>query len=634
MRPFFKPFTPLAPANTAWLALVFIALLLYVLGLNSFYAPTNGDEMVYVHIARMTAESQQWLPLQSEIVGTRNTKPPLLFWQAMVAGDWGQHWTLMALRLPSILYTFATTALVALFAWHMTPTLPTACGSLPPEGANPPWGGPAASCINGKLRNACLAAVLYLLFFSTFRYGRVYLTSAPETFWLSLPMFWVLWQTVRPATHVAPAAPERPDASVGFVVYTLFGIAMGLGAAYKSFALVAPASAAVWCAILVRQETVQKGLRWPSWDLLWRTTAGATWSAVVGVAIFALWFLLDPDPASVWQEFVVAENAGKMSGGQGYWHAALFGAYPMWTQLLAYPENGGLLFFAVLGLGWLMVGRGTFQSETYRQMAPALRIVLVWLLVWLVIFTIPSQRSARYVIPAMPALAIIMALYWERIGRGWLWITAAITVPALVMLGRIAWVMGDMQIASSADIAMTLIAVCVGFAGAAATFITKSGGRAGALVACAAVYASFGLMVAPLEAPNVQYSAAVQQQLRGARIAVPNGFTGQYERYHFVFPDSRLTPFDAEGRNTGALQPELPPQERLPFLLSQFDAVVWLQDNAADTAPPCAPQCRVIGSRWHVKSRHKEGEVTLNNLWMPQQWLFGRELLIVPQPKP
>jgi 4-amino-4-deoxy-L-arabinose transferase-like glycosyltransferase len=593
--------------------------LLYLLGLNSFYAPTNGDEMVYIHIARMTAESGQWLPLQSEIVGTRNTKPPLLFWQAMVAGHWGQHWSIFALRLPSVLYTYATAALVAMFAWHMTPTLP--------EGSNPPWGGPAASCINGKLRNACLAAVLYLLFFSTFRYGRVYLTSAPETFWLGLSMFWVLWQAVRPASGAAPA---NSNASVGFVAYTLFGVAMGLGAAYKSFALVAPASAALWCAILVRQDA----LRWPSWSLLWRTTAGVTWSAVIGLAIFALWFLLDPDPASVWQEFVVAENAGKMSGGQGYWHAALFGAYPMWTQLLAYPENGGLLFFAVLGLGWVALSRRTVQSTTYRQMAPALRIVLVWLLVWLVIFTIPSQRSARYVIPAMPALAIIMALYWERIGRVWLWITAAITVPALVMLGRIAWVMGDMQIASSGDIAMILIAVFVGLAGAAATFITKSGGRAGALVACAAVYASFGLMVAPLEAPNAQYSAAVQQQMRGARIAVPNGFTGQYERYHFVFPDSRLTPYDAEGRNTGALKPELPPQERLPFLLSQFNAVVWLQDNAADTAPPCASQCQVMGSRWHVKSRHKEGEVTLNNLWMPQQWLFGRELLIVPQPKP
>ncbi len=627
MRPNFKPFEPLAPANAAWIALVFIALSLYVLGLNSFYAPTNGDEMVYIHIARMTAEAHQWLPLQSEIMGTRNTKPPLLFWQAMVAGGWGQHWTLVALRLPSILYTFATTALVALFAWHMAPTLPTACGSLPPEGANSPRGGPAASCISTKLRNACLAAVLYLLFFSTFRYGRVYLTSAPETFWLSLPMFWVLWQTVRPTST---AVPESSNDSVGFVAYTLFGIAMGLGAAYKSFALVAPASAAVWCAILVRQDA----LRWPSRSSLWRTTAGVTWSAVIGVAIFALWFLLDPDPASVWQEFVVAENAGKMSGGQGYWQAALFGAYPMWTQLLAYPENGGLLFFAVLGVGWLGFNRRTFHSNTYRQMAPALRIVLVWLLVWLVIFTIPSQRSARYVIPAMPALAIVMALYWERIGRGWLWITAAITVPALVMLGRIAWVMGDMQIASGLDIAMTLIAVCAGLAGASATFIKKSGGRKGALVACMAVYAVFGLMVVPLEAPNAQYSATVQQQMRGARIAVPNGFTGQYERFHFVFPDSRLTPFDAEGRNTGALQPELPPQERLPFLLSQFDAVVWLQDKAEDTAPPCAPQCRVIGARWHVKSRHKEGEVTLSNLWMPQQWLFGRELLIVPQPTP
>ena len=31
-------------------------------------------------------------------------------------------------------------------------------------------------------------------------------------------------------------------------------------------------------------------------------------------------------------------------------------------------------------------------------------------MVWLVIFSIPSQRSARYVIPAMPALAMLLAL--------------------------------------------------------------------------------------------------------------------------------------------------------------------------------------------------------------------------------
>ncbi|MDE2416685.1 MAG: hypothetical protein KGN32_02670 [Burkholderiales bacterium] len=576
-----------------WMVLVLLAVGVYLFGLGSFYAPTNGDEMVYIHIARMTAESGHWLPLQSEIIDTRNTKPPLLFWQAMVAGDWGNHWSLLALRIPSILYTFATTALLALFTYRMT------------DGDQP-----------HKLRTSCLAAVLYLLFFSTFRYGRVYLTSAPETFWLALPMFWLLWRQLRPS--VADQTTARP---LGFVAYSLFGIAMGLGAAYKSFALVAPAAAALWGAILATEEDI----RWPT---LLRTTLGVTWSALLGVGIFALWFVLDPDPASVWKEFVVAENAGKMSGGLGYWHAAFYGAYPMWTQLLAYPENGGLLFFVVLGFLLLALPRA-FQRQTYVQMAPVLRIVLVWLVVWLVIFTIPSQRSARYVIPAMPALAIVMALAWEKIPRAWFWVTAAITAPALVLLARIGWVMADMQIAAPSQNAMTLIAACVGLAVATATFSIKRWVRTGALVSCLAVYATFGLMVVPLEAPSAQYSLNVQAQVKGQRIAVPNGFTGQYERFHFVFPASHVVPYDAEGRNTGALKPDLPPAERLQFLLGQFDAVVWLQENSDDAAPSCVPTCRVLGSRWHVKSRHKSGEVTLNNLWYPQQWLFRKEWLIV-----
>jgi len=573
--------------------MVLLAVAVYLFGLGSFYAPTNGDEMVYIHIARMTAESGHWLPLQSEIIDTRNTKPPLLFWQAMVAGDWGSNWSLLALRIPSILYTFATTALLALFTHRMS-----------------------AGDQHRKLRTACLTAVLYLLFFSTFRYARVYLTSAPETFWLALPMFWLMWRHLRPQ-----AASETPPRPWGFITYSLFGIAMGLGAAYKSFALVAPAAAALWCAVLVTEG----GLRWPT---LMRTTLGVTWSALLGLGIFALWFVLDPDPAAVWQEFVVAENAGKMSGGQGYWHAALYGAYPMWTQLLAYPENGGLLFFAVLG--WMLLGLpSVFKRQTYLQMAPALRIVIVWLVVWLVIFTLPSQRSARYVIPAMPALAIAMALAWDRIPRAWFWITAAITVPALILLARIGWVMADMQVATPSQNAITLIAACAGLTGTTATFLLKRWGREAALMSCLAVYATFGLMAAPLESPSAQYSAEVQQQIKDQRIAVPNGFTGQYERFHFVFPASRLTPYDAEGRNTGALNPELPPAERLKFLLSQYDGVVWLQENVDDAAPSCVPDCRLLGSRWHVKSRHKSGEVTLDNLWYPQQWLFRKEWLIV-----
>jgi len=586
------------PRSTAslpwpWIALVVLAGALYLFGLGGAYAPTNGDEMVYIHIARMTAESGHWLPLQSEIIDTRNTKPPLLFWQAMVAGNWGQSWSLFTLRLPSVVYTFATTALLAFFAHRMS----------------------------GRVRTACIAAALYLLFFSTFRYGRAYLTSAPETFWLALPMWWVLWLGVRGTAGVGEDSGAQ---GMDWRVATLMGVAMGLGSAYKSFALVAPAAAAIWCAWLASAPRLTR-------PLVIRATVGLTWSTALAIGIFALWFVLDPDPASVWQEFVLAENAGKMSNTQGYWHAALFGAYPMWTQLLAYPVNAGLLFFAVLGLGWAAL-RVAFQRQTYVQLSPAARVLLAWVVVWLVVFTIPSQRSERYLIPAMPAIAIAMALAWDRIAKVWFWITLAVMVPALVMLARIAWVMGDMQIASGPQVAITLVATLIGLTGATAGFFISRWSRMATLVAVLAVYASFGLMVQPLGTDSAGYSAAVQTRMKGQRLAVPNGFTGQFERFHFVLPGARITPYDAEGRNTGAFKPELAPADRLEFLLDQFDAVVWLQDSLDQQGPSCLPRCTLLGTRWHVKSRHKAGEVTLQNLWQPNEWLFRREWLVARTP--
>jgi 4-amino-4-deoxy-L-arabinose transferase-like glycosyltransferase len=571
--------------------------------------------MVYIHIARMTAESGHWLPLQSEIVGMRNTKPPLLFWQAIAAGDWGNNWSLWALRLPSIVYTFLTTALLAFFTHR----------------------------ISGNLRTACIAAAVYLLFFSTFRYGRVYLTSAPETFWLSLPMWWLLWLRLRnspsgvcaaersapcpppavrgpplPAQNALPHTLQSND--LDWLAFTLMGAAMAMGAAYKSFALVAPAAAAVWCAWLLSAPRLQ-------WPLVLRTTVGLTWSSTLAVGIFSLWLLLDPDPTGVWQEFVLGENAGKMTNTQGYWHAAFFGVYPMWTQLLAYPANAGLLFFTVLGVAWVGL-TCAFKRQTYAQLTPAQWILLAWLSVRLIVFTIPSQRSERYVNPATPALAIMMALVWERIPKIAFWVTLAIMAPALIMVARIAWVMGDMQIASSAQVTMTLIAACAGLTGATAGFINREWLRAATLVVCLAVYASFSLMVEPLSAPTAGYSAAAMEQVHGKRVAVPNGFTGQFERFHFVLPTAKLVPYDAEGRNTGAYQPDLPAATRLPYLLEQFDAVVWLQGDLSQTEPSCAPQCTLLGSRWHVKSRHKTGEVTLGNLWQPQEWLFRHEWLV------
>ena len=107
-----KPSAYRLPRHLVWLGIAVLVALGYLFQLGGDHIPRNGDELVYAHIARLTAESGQWLPLVSSYDFMRNTKPPLLFWQAMMAGGWGDHGSLLRLRLPSVMYLWATALMV------------------------------------------------------------------------------------------------------------------------------------------------------------------------------------------------------------------------------------------------------------------------------------------------------------------------------------------------------------------------------------------------------------------------------------------------------------------------------------------------------------------------------------------
>jgi 4-amino-4-deoxy-L-arabinose transferase-like glycosyltransferase len=569
----------------AWMALLLLAVLIYAAGLGGQYNPTNGDELVYTHIARLTAASNHWLPLVSELDHMRNTKPPLLFWQAMVAGDWGHHWTMAALRAPSLVYTLLIAAAIA-------------------------W---SAQLITGNSRTACLAACVYLAFFCTFRYGRTFLTSAPETFWFNLPLFWLLW-------HRLSASQSPIHQPLGWLAHALLGCALGLGLAYKSFALIAPAAATFWCAQLMTERSL-------NWQRVISTTLKVSLSACLALGIFALWFVLDPDPQAVWQEFVVGENAGKMFSRDGYWHVALLGGGgSMWAQLLAYAQNAGLLAGVVLGLAWVGLKQG-IKSKFSMRWPHHLAILLVWLAVWLLVFTLPSQRSARYVMPAMPALALLMALYWDRIARGWFVVSLLLCALFIGSLGRIAWAAHDLGMGSDPQLYFNLLVVALGLVTVTSGLRSPAWTRTSTLVACFTVYACFGLTTAPLNGPSGRYNAQTIQTLHGARVAVPSSFNGQFERFQFLLPGNTFIPYDGERRSVLGTTP-LVRAEELNRLLAQHDAVAWLQADASESLPPCAPKCQVLGMRWEIKGRHQPGEITLNNLWTPQSWLFRREWLV------
>ena len=585
--------------SLAWLVLLALAAGVYAMGLDGQYIPNNGDELVYTHIARLTAHSGHWLPLMSELDNMRNTKPPGLFWQAIVATGWGQHWQMWVLRLPSLIYTLLITAAIA-------------------------W---SVHGITASRRTACVAACVYLGFFCTFRYGRPFLTSAPETFWLDLPLFALLWLRLR-QEGVAPQfndislinRPLNPVsieyfASISIATCIFTGVAWGLGAAYKSFALIAPAAAALWCAVLASEPRLQ-------WRVVVHTSLQIAFAAALALCIFGLWFALDPDPAAVWNEFVIGENAGKMVDKQGYWHEALHGGdSSLWAQLLAYVQNAGLLAFVVLGLAWL----GLKNLSKLRTQPAHVCILLAWLVVWLVVFSIPSQRSARYVIPAMPAVAMLIALYWDRMGRGWFLLSLGLCSVAIVAMGRIAWVAHDLQIGSDTELALALTCVAVGLAAVLAGLLNSHWTRACTVASTLAVYACFNAAVAPLDGPQGRYPADVSTRFSNARLAVPSDFNAQFERFGFLLPGhNRFAPYDV-----AMLADPVASNTRLNGFLNTFDAVIWAQADFNEPGPACLPGCKVLASRWVVKGRHKPGEIHGANVWYPHTWLFSREWLVV-----
>ena len=240
-----------------------LVLVVYFYGLGNEEIPKNGDEYVYAHITRLTAESGHLLPLQSELHQMRNTKPPLLFWQGMASTRGGESWTLWHLRWPNVVYSLMTALLAGVVAWRIT----------------------------RKAETAYLAGLIYLGFFSTYRFGRPFLTNAPEVFWLFVPFALLLIGGNK-------AFESRWRMPI------LLGVVIGMGLLYKSFAMLAPVGVVLACWYL--HERRYQLVDFIKFDLPRLILLG-----LVALGLFGLWFVFDPDPASVWREFVVGENAQK-----------------------------------------------------------------------------------------------------------------------------------------------------------------------------------------------------------------------------------------------------------------------------------------------------------------------------------
>ena len=95
-------------------------------------------------------------------------------------------------------------------------------------------------------------------------------------------------------------------------------------------------------------------------------------------------------------------NAGKMASAQGYWQS-LFSFSGLGSYAMSPLLNAGFLAPWVLAALW-------WGLRAPWRRGSVVGALVLWMLVWWCVFLLPSQRSARYLIPTLPALAICLAL--------------------------------------------------------------------------------------------------------------------------------------------------------------------------------------------------------------------------------
>ena len=581
------------PTHIVWLVLSIAVALGYLFGLGGDHIPRNGDELVYANIARLTAESGHWLPLVSHYDFMRNTKPPLLFWQAMVAGGWGENWTLLNLRMPSVLYSWAIAWMVGLLTWKMSLNAGSPHPNLQP--------GPLPEKEEvRKHRHAvalgAIAAIVYLSFFSSYRYGRPYLTSAAETFWLFGVFFALAW------------SPARWLAS-RWKFPLLAGLGLGVGCLYKSFAMVVPAGFAL--ALCYQSISAQK--------MPWQIVRPGFLSDALKVAVlcavalgvFGLWFALDPQPGEVWREFVVGENAGKFNSQMGYFKQAFSSSGGFLVVVTSYFTNAGLLLPVTVGGAW-----AAWRSyRQHRAVSPAEKVLWLWMLALALVFMLPNQRSARYLIPAMPAVAILVALYWSRIGRIWFGITLVFCLVGTLAMGSIAH--GALRATQDYGLYSPLFWLFLAATALAclAGMVKKSWTRPIAALAGFCILFSLAWATEPFNGPVGQFKPATVALLKGQSVAVPTNFNGQFERYQFVINGAKIEPYFA------AQPVEYSDVEAL-FKTSRYALVQRRMGQS-----PCIA-CRIIDVRWDLRSRQQEGTMAAfknpETFWYAQEYLVER----------
>jgi FtsH-binding integral membrane protein len=310
---------------------------------------------------------------------------------------------------------------------------------------------------------------------------------------------------------------------------------------------------------------------------------------------------------------VVGENAGKFKSSPGYFKVAFSGGSGFLTILTGYFSNA--LFLLPVSVGCAVAAFKSWRKGV--AVSPAEKVLWLWMLALMLVFLLPNQRSTRYLIPAMPALAIVMALYWQRIARGWFVATLVVCALGALAMGMIGY--AAVRATQLSDLYSPLFWAGLGvlLLACVAGMFRSDWTRPLASVAAFGVLLALAGVTQPFNGELARFTPTSNTLLQGQTVAVPSNFNGHFERYEFIIPGAKVVDYFAA-------QPVDVPEADVTQLL-QKNRYVLVQRRLGQR--PCTG-CRVVDERWDLRSRQDEKDGTMAAFKTPETYWFAKEYLV------
>jgi hypothetical protein len=245
-------------------------------------------------------------------------------------------------------------------------------------------------------------------------------------------------------------------------------------------------------------------------------------------------------------------------------------------------------------------------------------LLLILIAAFFVSFALPSQRSGRYLLAVMPAVALLCALNWQQINRKMFIATLMFAGAVLAGLAYLALrLQGEMTDIQLYPPLFWLLLAITALLLLAAILIPDFTRPAVSVVALLALLC-FAAFLRPFDGPLGNFSAEARRYADGKHVWVPCNFRAKDEGHRFVLPGADVHGYAEYQHFTVA------------DLASRFPLFA-VRLPLRDELKPCEG-CRIIGQRLTIRDRQSSSEVkAMFREGTVLHTLFAREVLMESQ---